>query len=61
MEEDLGKVITIHRKIHPNLAMNQKMKIQIQIFNHRFIFSAIYWNQVQKSDIWYLGLLVVET
>jgi hypothetical protein len=50
MEEDLGKVITIHRKIHTNLAIN-----------HLFLFSAIYWNQVQKSGICFLGLLVVET
>lgn len=39
--------------------MNQKWNYKF--FNHRFIFSAIYWNQVQKSDIWFLGLLVVET
>jgi hypothetical protein len=38
-----------------------ELEMKLQIFNHPFIFSALYWNQVQKSGIWFLGLLVVHT
>jgi hypothetical protein len=59
MEEDLGKVISIHRKIHPNLAMNQKWKYKfLTILLYFLLFTEIKYRNLAFGfwDCWWLKL-----